>query len=73
MTKAKNQDNDNNESATDAHDEVVAEPTTAVIVFAQDYRGVLTGEQYYLKGQAVEFPLSQAASLVEASRATYKE
>ncbi len=49
------------------------EPTTAVIVFTQDYRGVLTNEQYYLKGTAVEFPLSQAASLVEAGRATYKD
>lgn len=73
MTKAKTKDNDNNESETAAQDEVVAEPTTAVIIFAQDYRGVLTDEQYYLKGQAVEFPIEQAQKLVDAGRATYKD
>lgn len=81
MTKAKTQGNDNNDGvvATDVLDELLAvagittEPTTAVIVFAQDYRGVLTGEQYYLKGQAVEFPIEQAQKLVDAERATYKD
>lgn len=37
--------------------------------FLQDYRGKLTQEQYFTKGQEVEFEDGQAAALIEAGRA----
>lgn len=46
------------------------EPTHLTVVFAQDYRGVLTAEQYYTAGTRVEFPAAQAQALIAAGRAT---
>jgi hypothetical protein len=47
------------------------EPTHLVVIFAQDYRGKLTAEQYYTAGTRVEFPAEQARALVDAGRAKF--
>lgn len=39
------------------------------VKFLQDYRGELTGEQYYTAGTVAAFPDGQAAALVAAGRA----
>ncbi len=39
--------------------------------FLQDYRGELTGEQYYTAGTVAAFPDGQAAALVDAGRAAW--
>jgi len=44
-----------------------------VIIFLQDYRGVLSGEQFYQAGQEVDLPESVALKLVEAGRAMIKQ
>jgi hypothetical protein len=45
------------------------QPERLAIEFLQDYRGVLTGEQFYLAETRVEFPAEQARELVAAGRA----
>lgn len=46
-----------------------AQPERLTVEFTQDYRGVLTGEQFYLAEMRVEFPAEQARELVAAGRA----
>lgn len=41
----------------------------ADVKFLQDYRGVLTEEQYYTAGAVASFPDGRAAALVQAGRA----
>ena len=41
------------------------------IRFLQDYRGVLTGEKYYLSGTVASLPDLAAGALVAAGRADY--
>lgn len=43
------------------------------IIFLTDYRGVLTNERYYLKGDSADMPDAFASALVKANRATFEE
>jgi len=41
------------------------------VKFLMDYRGKLTGEQFYQEGETAEFEEAVAAELVERKRAKY--
>ncbi len=49
------------------------EPTERTVQFVQDYRGVLTGEAYFVAGEHATFPIEHADALIAHGRAVAVE